>query len=870
MSQQILNIGTANSGTGDTLRVAFTKVNSNFNELYTALTNASLKGVVGGTGIAVSLSQAGYASIVNTLPATPGFSNIAVSGQTRVSASSLSDTLTVAAGSNVTLTTNPVTKTVTINSGGGININGNFIPVGGAVVIPTGTTAASSITGTTLANNVTGSSLTGVGTITTGTWNGAPITNQYLANPALTINGVQIALGSSASIPSNVTAANLTGTTLNSTIVNSNLSSVGTITSGTWNGSQIQNGYLANSAITINGTPVSLGGTITIQTSVSGAAGVLTGATLASNVINSSLTSVGTLTDLTVTNPIRASITGNAGTVTNGVYTTVTYSNPTWLSTLAASKLTGTIASSSLPIATSSLIGAVKPDGTTIVVSPDGTMSSTPISAANTLTGTVLASNVINSSLTSVGTLTNLTVTNAINGNITGNAATVTNGVYSTVTYNNPSWVNTLAYSKITNVPVGSNSQLGILEVDGTTITASAGVISATQYTLPVATSLSLGGVKVDGTSIIINGAGTISAVTALGVADASVLSGTTLNATVVSSSLTSVGTITSGTWSATAIAATKGGTGQITYVQGDMLYSNAANTLSKLGIGATNQVLTSNGSVPYWAAAPGTYTLPTASSSVLGGVKVDGSTIVINGTGIISAPAYTLPTATGSVLGGVKVDGTTITISNGTISAAALSYTLPTATVGTSSTGTLGGVKVDGTTITISNGVISGANTYTLPTASNSTLGGVKVDGTSITISSGIISANASASRTTVQYTTNTLGISAATTATIAAAKGYVLYSIQVTAGAWVTVYTSSTAQTNDTGRAITSDPSPGSGVIAESISTTANTTYFTPAVYGYNADGTVSTNMYLKIYNNSGTAQAIQVTLTYLRLEV
>jgi hypothetical protein len=691
-----------------------------------------------------------------------------------------------------------------------------------------------------------------------------------LANPALTINGVQIALGGTATIPSNVTAATLTGTTLNSNIVNSNLSSVGTITSGTWNGSQITNGYLANSAITINGTPVSLGGTITIQTSVSGAAGALTGTTLASNVINSSLTSVGTLADLTVTNPIRGSVTGNAGTVTNGVYTTVTYSNPTWLSTLAASKLTGTLASSSLPIATTSLAGTVKPDGTTITVGPDGSISSTPTSAANTLTGTTLASNVVNSSLTSVGTLANLTVTNTINGSITGNAATVTNGIYYTGVYNNPSWIGTLAYSKITNVPVGSNSQLGILEVDGTTITASAGVISATQYTLPVATSLSLGGVKVDGTSIIINGAGTISAVTALGVADASVLTGTTLNATVVSSSLTSVGTLTSGTWSASTIAATKGGTGQTTYTQGDILYSNAANTLTKLGIGSNTQVLTSNGSVPYWATAPGAYTLPTASSSVLGGVKVDGSTIVINGTGIISAPAYTLPTASNSTLGGVKVDGTSITISNGTISATALTYTLPTATVGTVSTGTLGGVKVDGTTITISNGVISGANTYTLPTASNSTLGGVKVDGTSITISGGIISANASASRTTVQYTTNTLGISAATTATVAAAKGYVLYSIQVSAGAWVTVYTSSTAQSNDSARAITTDPAPGAGIIAESISTSATTTYFTPAVYGFNADGTVSTNMYLKIYNNSGTSQAIQVTLTYLKLEV
>ena len=65
-------------------------------------------------------------------------------------------------------------------------------------------------------------------------------------------------------------------------------------------------------------------------------------------------------------------------------------------------------------------------------------------------------------------------------------------------------------------------------------------------------------------------------------------------------------------------------------------------------------------------------YTLPTASTAVLGGVKVDGSTITINGSGVISgANTYSLPTATTTVLGGVKIDGTTITISNGVISGA-------------------------------------------------------------------------------------------------------------------------------------------------------------------------------------------------------
>ena len=66
-------------------------------------------------------------------------------------------------------------------------------------------------------------------------------------------------------------------------------------------------------------------------------------------------------------------------------------------------------------------------------------------------------------------------------------------------------------------------------------------------------------------------------------------------------------------------------------------------------------------------------YTLPTASTTVLGGVKIDGSTITINGSGVISgASTYSLPTASTTVLGGVKVDGSTITIDgNGVISGA-------------------------------------------------------------------------------------------------------------------------------------------------------------------------------------------------------
>ena len=58
-----------------------------------------------------------------------------------------------------------------------------------------------------------------------------------------------------------------------------------------------------------------------------------------------------------------------------------------------------------------------------------------------------------------------------------------------------------------------------------------------------------------------------------------------------------------------------------------------------------------------------GGYILPTASTTTLGAVKVDGSTITINNGVISGSSTYSLPTASTSILGGVKVDGSTITI---------------------------------------------------------------------------------------------------------------------------------------------------------------------------------------------------------------
>jgi hypothetical protein len=72
------------------------------------------------------------------------------------------------------------------------------------------------------------------------------------------------------------------------------------------------------------------------------------------------------------------------------------------------------------------------------------------------------------------------------------------------------------------------------------------------------------------------------------------VLSATALGSSVVSSSLTSVGTIATGTWSATEIAVTKGGTGLTSVAKGTVLVANAVNTITALdGGGSVDGLLT-------------------------------------------------------------------------------------------------------------------------------------------------------------------------------------------------------------------------------------------------------------------------------------
>ena len=73
--------------------------------------------------------------------------------------------------------------------------------------------------------------------------------------------------------------------------------------------------------------------------------------------------------------------------------------------------------------------------------------------------------------------------------------------------------------------------------------------------------------------------------------------------------SITTLGTIATGTWNGTAIGNIYGGTGQTTYTTGDMLYASGSNTLAKLALGANGKLLQSNGSnIVYADVDGGTY----------------------------------------------------------------------------------------------------------------------------------------------------------------------------------------------------------------------------------------------------------------------
>lgn len=123
--------------------------------------------------------------------------------------------------------------------------------------------------------------------------------------------------------------------------------------------------------------------------------------------------------------------------------------------------------------------------------------------------------------------------------------------------------------------------------------------------------------------------------------------------------------------------------------------------------------------------------------------------------------------------------------------------------------------------------------------------------------------------SRTSAAASTGSIANAATATPTVTGFKGYVLYKIQTSAAAWVRLYTSVAARTADSARLENVDPLPGSGVIAEIISTTAETILITPGTIGFNDESSPNTDIALAVTNKSGGTADITVTLTIVQVE-
>ena len=140
--------------------------------------------------------------------------------------------------------------------------------------------------------------------------------------------------------------------------------------------------------------------------------------------------------------------------------------------------------------------------------------------------------------------------------------------------------------------------------------------------------------------------------------------------------------------------------------------------------------------------------------------------------------------------------------------------------------------------------------------------------------VSAGVVTVTSSGgslqSRTTVIGFTTSIAINGIGNTDITGFKAYALMKVGLSTAGWLRLYTDSTSRLNDVSRSVGEDPAPGSGVIAEVVTTGVSTTQIiSPFVMGGNLDNPADTTIYAAITNLSGSTQSINANLTILQLE-
>lgn len=477
-------------------------------------------------------------------------------------------------------------------------------PTSGAITLTGTLTAASGGTGaTTLTGYVYGNGTSAMTASTTipTTALSGTVTNAQLANSAITINSSSVSLGGSVTV---------TATATNALTISTGLSGTS---------------YNGSSAVTIaiDSTVATLTGTQTLTNkSISGSTNTLSNIGNAS-LTNSSLTVGSTsislggtsttlagLTSITLTQDPTADLQVATKQYVDAIASGLNYHQPVNYATTAVlgtytynngSSGVGATITKSVPYATLSLGGGSPSVGQRVLVKDEP--SAGGLDAYNGVyTVTSVGSSLLPWVLTRATDYdTSGTGTNEIDA---GDYVLVLSGTNAST-----AWVQQTPLP----IVVGTTALVFLQFNAPITYTAGTGLNLSPATTFNISnttvTAAAYGSASSVGTfTVNAQGQLTLAASTSIAIDGNQITSGTVGSAYITGSytGITGLGTVTAGTWNATTIGVAYGGTGLTSYSTGDILYASASATLSKLALGTQGYVLTAGAAGPAWGGISG------------------------------------------------------------------------------------------------------------------------------------------------------------------------------------------------------------------------------------------------------------------------